>query len=447
MWRFVALPRYRRQIRDWARLEPATTSVEQLWKGIRALSQADASYWFNGGVWNAFSLSRGTEMQLQSFLREFANDQFSSGQFLRGQKSPAFDAQSSLFQIAEKIRRNDELFQRVVKHSPHQMLDILASNAAYEEITKAIEDHLARFGHLIGTLDFCEPLAYERPINTLRSLHNYLVQPDLDPIRNRERLKVDQQQLERRANKHFRGQLKLKFWWRLWVARRYYPYREGAMFHLGRAWTELRPLALELGQRLVDCGTLRDAEDVFFLNCDELGSAIRSVIAIERLPATHRQAHYPDGAAIPEFGSRAGERRHLRARQKTLKPPFLIPGPPPWAPLTSRETEIQANNVLQGSAVSPGRVSGEACVIRSFEELNELRNGTILVCPTTTPAWTSVFPQIIGLVTDIGGVLAHGSIVAREFGIPAVLGLINATDKIQDGQIITIDGDAGTVQL
>ena len=76
-----------------------------------------------------------------------------------------------------------------------------------------------------------------------------------------------------------------------------------------------------------------------------------------------------------------------------------------------------------------------------------MRPGTILVCPTTTPAWTQLFPQAIGLATDIGGILAHGSIVAREYGIPAVLGLAVATEQIRDGQTLTIDGDRGLVEF
>ena len=447
MWRYVALPRYLKQIGLWRRLDPSAASIEQLWKGIRALSQADAAYWFNGGVWNAFSLSRGTEAQLQNFLGEVGGRQFSSGNFLSGLKSPAYETQRNLYRIADLIRSDEKLFSTVIKHSPHQLLKILTSTSDANVITNSIEEHLAQFGHQLHTLDFCEPLEFERPLNTLRSIHNYLIQPDLDPNKNRARLKQEQRRVKRSATKHFSGSKKLKFWWRLWLARHYYPNRESSMFHLGRAWTVLRPLALELGRRLTDRGTLHDAEDVFYLNSEELGRAIRSIVAVDRLPETHRQAHYPNGAGLPELAQKATERRTLRSRRKNLKPPFLIPGPPPWAPLHSRSVDEEAEHVLRGSPVSPGRVSGEACVIRSIDELTELRSGTILVCPTTTPAWTPIFPQVIGLVTDIGGILAHGSIVAREFGIPAVLGLIDATEKIKDGQTITIDGDVGTVQI
>lgn len=102
---------------------------------------------------------------------------------------------------------------------------------------------------------------------------------------------------------------------------------------------------------------------------------------------------------------------------------------------------------MRGFAVSPGRVTAPASVILSPDEFEQMEPGTILVCPTTTPAWTPLFAQARGLVTDIGGILAHGSIVAREFGIPAVMGTGNATQRITNGQQITVDGSAGTVDL
>ncbi len=104
-------------------------------------------------------------------------------------------------------------------------------------------------------------------------------------------------------------------------------------------------------------------------------------------------------------------------------------------------------NYARPVAVSPGRVSATASVIRSPADFSRMEPGTILVCPTTTPAWTPLFSQASGLVTDVGGVLAHGSIVAREFGIPAVLGTGEASQRIRHGQRITVDGDQGLVLL
>ena len=446
-WRWSTLPRYLKQIQNWQKLDVHSASIEQLWKGIRSLSQADAAYWFNKGVWNAFALSRGTEAQLQNFLREGGDEQFTSGQFLSGLKSPAFDSQVALHQIADLIREEPHLVHEIFRSPPKYILEILASNPRGRKAQGALEAYMAAYGHQLRTLDFGEPFEAEDPISTLRSLHAYLLRPELDPVEGRRQLLQRQKQARRTAFRYFRGFLKMKFWWRVWVARRYYPYREAGMFHLGRAWTVLRPFALELGQRLTVPGTLSNADDIFYLTTDELGRAIRSVVSLARLPTAHRQQHYPKGAGVPELAARAHERRKLQERRKNLRPPFLIPGPPPWAPLESTDQVQSSSNVLRGSPVSPGRIRAKACVIKSVEDFSSLQSGSILVCPTTTPAWTSLFPQIVGLVTDIGGILAHGSIVAREFGIPAVLGIRNATETIEDGQLITVDGEAGTVEL
>jgi pyruvate,water dikinase len=102
---------------------------------------------------------------------------------------------------------------------------------------------------------------------------------------------------------------------------------------------------------------------------------------------------------------------------------------------------------LNGFAVSPGQVTGPATVILSPADFAEMTPNTILVCPTTTPAWTPLFAEASGLVTDIGGILAHGSIVAREYGIPAVLGTGIGTKRIVTGQRIRVDGETGTVTV
>ena len=445
-WRYVALPRYLRTIRAWGALDLGTASIEQLWTGVRELSKADARYWYNDGVWNAFALARGTELQLHNFLAEHSDGQFTSGQFLSGLESPAFDAQTTLSAVAEAIRDDEALFNAVVAASPHRLREILDAHPNGATARRALADYFATYGHQVFTLDFVEPGEAENPSTTLQSLHAQLLTP-YDAKVARRQLRQRRREAFKAATRHFKGSPRWRFWWRVRIARRYYPNRERAMFHLGRAWTVLRPLARELGKRLVDAGTLHAPDDIFFLTAAELGSAVRSIVALDGLPESHKHAHYPNGPGLPEFADLAVERRELREARKRLKPPALIPGPPPWSPLAPHADGETPDNVLKGSAVSPGRATGEACVILSPSDFDRMRPGTILVCPTTTPAWTQLFPQALGLVTDIGGILAHGSIVAREYGIPAVLGLADATERIRDGQTLTVDGDKGCVEL
>jgi pyruvate,water dikinase len=208
---------------------------------------------------------------------------------------------------------------------------------------------------------------------------------------------------------------------------------------MGAGWPTLRRLALELGRRLVESGSLLAAEDVFFLETSEIRSALSA--------RNHDKTK-------PKLPNLARDRRELREARKRLHPPPVVPpdhkvrfGPFDMSAFETQRRNVPEGTTLHGFAVSPGRVSAPASVIRSPADFSRMEPGTILVCPTTTPAWTPLFSQARGLVTDIGGILAHGSIVAREFGIPAVLGTGEASKRIRHGQRITVDGDRGMVLL
>jgi pyruvate,water dikinase len=107
----------------------------------------------------------------------------------------------------------------------------------------------------------------------------------------------------------------------------------------------------------------------------------------------------------------------------------------------------QKDDTLKGVAASPGNVTAKACVIHGPQDFSKMQNGDVLVASITTPAWTPLFARASAVVTDIGGPLSHGSIVAREYGIPAVLGTSSATTRISSGQVVTVDGDSGVVTL
>jgi pyruvate,water dikinase len=180
-------------------------------------------------------------------------------------------------------------------------------------------------------------------------------------------------------------------------------------------------------------------DDVFYLEAGELLAASGARAA---------------GQARPDLVRSAQERRELREARKRLHPPAAVPPAARWkfGPIDLSGFETQKRNAdqgptLRGFSVSPGRVTAPASVILSPTDFDRMVPDTILVCPTTNPAWTPLFAQARGLVTDIGGVAAHGSIVAREYGIPAVMGTGVATRRMHSGDVITVDGGAGVVTL
>lgn len=107
----------------------------------------------------------------------------------------------------------------------------------------------------------------------------------------------------------------------------------------------------------------------------------------------------------------------------------------------------QPGDIIKGVGASSGRVSAPARVLSGPQDFDRMVPGDILVARITTPAWTSLFAMASGVVTDVGGPLSHSSIVAREYGIPAVLGTGVATQRLSSGQQILVDGDAGTVTI
>jgi phosphoenolpyruvate synthase/pyruvate phosphate dikinase len=146
------------------------------------------------------------------------------------------------------------------------------------------------------------------------------------------------------------------------------------------------------------------------------------------------------------------ERKDLWQVCKQVTPPPQLPPGKKYlgfnveAVLSGGEGDVEGN-IIKGVPASPGQVTATARVLHGPEDFDQMEPGDILVAGITTPAWTPLFAMASGVVTDIGGPLSHGSIVAREYGIPAILGTGFATKLIQSGQKIALDGATGTVTI
>lgn len=172
---------------------------------------------------------------------------------------------------------------------------------------------------------------------------------------------------------------------------------------------------------------LKEADDIFFLELDEIFQIGKQ-------------------AADSELPAKIQSRRDEYLRNSTITPPHIVFGKFCAGADVSEEVTKQIT-VLQGISVCPGKVSGKAKVILRTDSTQQVLAGEILVAPFTDPGWPPYFLTAAGIVMDQGGLLSHGSIIAREYGIPAVVNVGSATKIIKTGQSILLDADTGKVTI
>ena len=435
-WKEEALPRLVGTAEKWGQVDLQSATDEELLAGIREMGIEEGIYW-TGNTSHTFGIAKSTDDQLQCFLHEnLPDDHYISGQFLTGFESKTLQANAILFEIAKLIRASEALTYLVIVTPTRFLSRALQEHPEGGPVLKALDDYFDIYGHQGYSLDFIEPTQAEDPSATFATLKSMVQNANYDPKDQEVRATAVREQKFAEVSEKLSGLTYWQFRYRLWFGRRYNHIREETAFYFGYTWSVLRPMAFELGRRLVDAGTFLDPEDTFFMVTDELKRAIEA---------------RKTGTGLPELGKLAAERRELREARKLLHPPGTIPEEASNIPsVRFKETQIRndaGSDALNGFAVSSGTVTAPASVILSQNDFDKMEPGSILVAPNTTPAWTQLFAHAVGLVTDMGSILAHGSIVAREYGIPAVLGVGNGTVRIKHGQSITIDGDAGSVTL
>jgi pyruvate,water dikinase len=178
-----------------------------------------------------------------------------------------------------------------------------------------------------------------------------------------------------------------------------------------------------LGSTMAEEGRLPDQDAVFFLTHQELGELLRGRRELAEIAVSRRRViDYQMPLHFPEV---------FRSRPEPLR----------LAPVESQ------GGALVGKPVSRGQVTGRARVVETLEEAAALQSGEILIAPITDVGWTPYFSLIGGLATDVGSAVSHGAVVAREYGLPAVVNLRVATTHFQTGDWVTLDGDRGTLTL
>ena len=347
--------------------------------------------------------------------------------------NPTTQMNLALWSFSQKIREHASSRQLLQSLPPER----LAQDYQQGRLPAPLQQGLARFLQEYGHQSVCEldlgvPRWSEDPSYVLALLTGYLdveegtAAPDLQLQRARRAAHEMIATLADRARQKYRIRWRLVRFL-LWRAHTLAGFREMTRYFAGLLLAQARQLLRLVGEELARAGRLNEAADIFFLTLSEVHTALSGADLRERV--RELQATFA---------------RELRRRYVPLV--LLSDGTEPLTQMQKGQSAVREAGTLQGTPASPGRVTAIARVVLDPHDAH-LEPGEILVAPSTDPGWTPLFLKASGLVMEVGGAMAHGAIVAREYGLPAVVGVAGATERIATGSRLTLDGTTGAVLI
>jgi phosphoenolpyruvate synthase/pyruvate phosphate dikinase len=337
----------------------------------------------------------------------------------------------ALLDVADVIRPHPDVVAFLEHVEDEGFLDELPRIAGGREARDAIRGWLDKYGMRgVGEIDITRPRWSERPSTLVPMLLGNI--RNFEPGAARRRF---EQGLQEAANKEQEvlarlrtlpdGDQKAEETKRMIDrVRTFSGYREYPKYRMVSRYFVYKQALLEETERLVQAGVLREKEDIFYLRFEEIQDVVRTNQVNDQL---------------------IRERKDAFRSYQALTPPRVLTSDGEAVAGAYRRDDLPAG-ALVGLAVSAGTVEGRARVILDMAEA-DLEPGDILVTAYTDPSWTPLFVAIQGLVTEVGGLMTHGAVIAREYGLPAVVGVEHATRLIRDGQRIRVHGTEGYVEI
>jgi rifampicin phosphotransferase len=335
-----------------------------------------------------------------------------------------------LWDLAQEVKASPVVIRLLHEFSGHELVEQLTQVPEGQAFLAHLEPFLKEFGHREVRLDIIYPTWCDDPTPVFNFIRGYLeIGADQDPHLQLARLALQRQELKQLVRARLVQERKGRYliWplihWLLENTEFHTRERDTVHFEMTRIFPPFRRFLLELGQRWTERGLLTEPEQIFYVTLDEMEANARK-------PQSFAEV--------------------ARERQKTFK----VNQQRAWPDIIRGDQEIflqhtgpvqEEDGRFRGVPGSPGIASGRACVISGPEEFHLLQKGDILIAPITNPVWTPLFSIASGIVTEVGGILSHGAIVAREYGIPAVMSIKDATRRIQHGEHIQVDGDRGFI--
>jgi len=362
-------------------------------------------------------------------------------------KDRNWDSLKALWQLKEKIKANNELktiFEET--DTAENIRPKLEKSKAGQDFLKDINDYTAEFGYkAVYPHEYVFKTYVEDDTPVLEQLKGYLASDwDYNAVYdNSIREQEESIAYLRNKLKDRPEEEKKRFEQALDLNLRMLPLTPDHHFYFDQGtWARMRLTLITVAQRLVKEGLLDDQEDIMMLTHEQLRRYVGDPV------------NYPGRKLIAEAKAEIEKAKKIMPRDwvgtVTQKNMYEEPYHTLWGypeRFEREQTGTQVKDEIEGLAAAPGVIEGTARIVTSTKEFDNVKQGDVMVCIMTNPAWVVVFSKINGIVTDSGGVLSHSAVVAREFMIPGVVGTGNATRRIQNGDRIRVDGDNGKVTI
>jgi pyruvate,water dikinase len=341
--------------------------------------------------------------------------------------------------LARRVAESPSLAARFAGDTdPAAVLRGLGDDPAHVEFRRALDDYIERFGdRCLEELKLETVTLREDSAFLVQMIRSYAARGTVDPETQRAHEKSIRVAAETLVRSRLSGVRRVVFGWVLARARRRVRDRENLRFERTRVFGMVRRLFLALGARLAGRGRLGAPRDVFYLTIDELfadGEGTGATLDLARL-ATARRAEFEAFARAPAPPDRF----------ETWGTPALAFGAEGHAgAAVAASTPGTGARELKGTGCCPGVVRERVCIVRDPREAHGV-TGRILVAERTDPGWTLLFPAARGLLVQRGSLLSHSAIVAREMGLPCVVGVPGLLDTLREGELVEMDGASGSI--
>jgi rifampicin phosphotransferase len=361
----------------------------------------------------------------------------------QGFENMTMESDRALWQLSRTARSIPEVQAILSNYAAGDVIRALEKSSASKQFFTDLRAWLVQHGQRLNSVfALSDPSWIEDPTPAIQNLQTYMAMPDLRPEIAPAALIAEREKAVNEAHAKLSGypqSVRTRFEMLLKAAQLAAVVHEDHNVWIDqRFFYHIRRLIMEFGVRLAQAGTLEAANDVFYLTTQELQNgrdvSVKRLVRERKLEMEHfsRVSPPPMLGTAPAFEMTDGGSM-VRALFK--------------GEMSSPNTSNGEMNKVKGLPGSAGVARGTARVIRSLTEAGKLQPGDVLVTISTEPPWTPLFATASAIVTDSGGVLSHSAVVAREYRIPAVVGTGNATTTFQDGQLLEVDGNAGTVQV